>query len=143
MGLSFLLAVLALPVSAILSVPEVHAAPLLLDSTSTIAAYIQDQVDIIGASSTVAMYVSREESHLIATSTGDMDIICKYKRSPNYGKPVRAKGIWQITDCYHPEITDKQAYDVIWSTAWALPRIASTSECTKEWTTCRTYYNEN
>ena len=104
-------------------------------STSTVRAYIESQTDLPRA-----VFIARGESHFVWNERGDMDIICWNKRSPFYGKPVAARGVWQITRCYHPEVTDAQADDVEWSTAWALPRIADKKKCIKEWTQCRLYY---
>ncbi|MFA6991933.1 MAG: hypothetical protein WC269_01470 [Candidatus Gracilibacteria bacterium] len=53
------------------------------------------------------------ESGLRADAVGDMNIIC-----PRTGKSVRARGMFQITECYHPEVTDEQAFDPYWSARW-------------------------
>ena len=90
-----------------------------------------------GASTTLVDYIITQESGYVATSTGDMDITCK-----RTGKPVRAKGIFQITDCWFPQISDEQAYDPIWSMDWAIPFIANKKTCEMLWTTCRVYYGD-
>lgn len=75
--------------------------------------------------------IVRLESHYIRTAEGDMDIICK-----RTGKPVRARGPVQITECFHPEVSDENAFDWEYSLNWAAEKIAS-KQCGKEWTTCR------
>ena len=80
-------------------------------------------------------YIITNESQWNTKATGDMDIICK-----RTGKPVRARGLLQITECYHPQITDKQAYEPIFSLDWAMKKIANKKTCIREWTTCRNYY---
>lgn len=84
-------------------------------------------------------FIASTEGHYNVRALGDMDLICKY--GPNKGKPVRAKGAWQITDCGHPEITDEQAFDLEWSTEWSLNVIASSKkDCMIQWTQCAKWY---
>jgi len=83
----------------------------------------------------VVNYIISNESNWKPTALGDMDIICK-----RTGKPVEARGLMQITECYHPEITDRQAYNPIFALEWAIPLIADEITCKEQWTTCRNYY---
>lgn len=123
--------------SALLTVPVAHAAA--LEAPLTPQAYIEQQARLYNVSVPLALYVAGHESPgFIATSTGDMNIICR--SGPNRGKPVRAKGNWQITDCYHAEVTDAQAFDLTWSTAWAMPILKNPVTCKHEFSTCRDYY---
>jgi hypothetical protein len=69
-------------------------------------------------------------------AVGDMNI---YRN----GKPVRARGIWQITQAYHPEISDSEAFDPIWSTEYVMPILKNKKLCEQEFTTCRIYYNQS
>src|SRR5574343_477010 len=62
-----------------------------------------------GINVSLAQYVVSNESQYDINNIGDMDIICK--TGPNKGKPVRARGLMQITDCYYPEVTDEQAFN--------------------------------
>ena len=64
-----------------------------------------------GAFLSVIRQESRFDPH---PADGDMKIICK-----RTGAPVRARGIAQITECYHPEVTDAEAYDPAWALEWA------------------------
>lgn len=139
--LEFIIAVLlVIPTDpSVLTVPIVHAAEL-DTSTTTVAEYVAQEARDAGVPLARALYVARVESKgFDAFATGDMDITCP--RGPNKGKPVRARGLWQITECYHPEVTDAEAYSFIWSTQWALPRLKNPATCRQEWTACRAYLN--
>lgn len=83
-----------------------------------------------------ALFLTWHESHWKPTALGDGHLICNLKKSPNFGKPIRSRGVWQINDCAHPEITDKQANDVEWSTHWAMQTIAKDGSC-RQWSTCK------
>lgn len=100
-------------------------------STTTVRNYIASSTPLKRA-----IVIAQRESGFIYNQRGDMDITC-WRAGPYYGEPVAARGIWQITRCYHPEITDEQADDPEWSTQWALPRIKDPVTCRNEWTTCR------
>lgn len=73
-----------------------------------------------GISEELFIRILLDESGASSTVIGDMNKICK--KGPNKGKPVRARGAWQITECHWPEITDEQAFNPIWSTSWAAER---------------------
>lgn len=130
----FLFYILSLPASAVLSPHLAQASTYDFTSTTTVREYILLQVE---SATSTAMKIAEKESGYTWNARGDMDILCANKRSPFYGKPIEARGVFQITKCYHPEITDEQADDVIWATAWALPLIADRKTCRQEWTTCR------
>lgn len=65
-----------------------------------------------------------------------MEIYCPYT-----GKPVRARGLLQITECYQPQISDKQAYDPVYAMEWSIPKMKDKETCRQLWTTCRWYYD--
>ena len=108
------------------------ALPLVFSNTATYTkdivitpAYAQEAPIIATIESLEDKVIRIAKEHKIATTTlfnliksessfnpnqlGDMDINCKV--GVNKGKPVRAKGLVQITDCYNPDITDDQAFD--------------------------------
>jgi soluble lytic murein transglycosylase-like protein len=88
----------------------------------------------------LAHYIAEHESHYKTNLEGDMNITCKV--GVNKGKPVRARGIFQITQCYYPEFTDKQAFDPETNIRFAMDIIAKgKSTCMSQFTTCRWYYN--
>lgn len=110
-------------------------------STTSVRALVDRLITEYDAPRAQTHYIVDKESGYIYNEVGD-DFPCPAKNSPNYGKPVRAKGIMQITDCYHPEITDAQAFDPEWSLRWALPLIKDKKTCLKEWTTCRWWFTK-
>lgn len=60
---------------------------------------------------------------------GDMKSICE-----RTGKPIRARGLAQITECWHPEVTDEQAYDVEFSIRFLIQYLKD-GKCS-QWSTC-------
>lgn len=109
-------------------------------STTTVRDYVVAQ-----ASTTpdLAEFVAGNESGFVYNQRGDLNLTCLNTDSPYYGRKVYARGVWQITRCYHPEISDAQADDVIWSTIWAVSRLKNKKLCMQEWTQCRLYYKGN
>ncbi len=85
-----------------------------------------------GVSSSLLTHIALKESTGSSTILGDMKLICH--SGPNKGKPVRAKGVVQITDCYHPEVTDEQAFDMNFSMRFLASNIKK-GNC-HEWSTC-------
>ena len=76
------------------------------------------------------------ESGLVPSKVGDMKYLCT--SGVNLGKPIRAKGLVQITDCYEPTITDAQAFDPDWALNWAADKIVK-GEAWKTWTVANCY----
>ena len=104
-------------------------------STSSVAAYIKTTAIARNINSDLALFIADKESQFVATSTGDMNLVCP--QGVNKGKPVRARGVFQITECYHPEVSDACAYNVACATDIALPMIRD--NCLKEFSTCKLY----
>lgn len=67
------------------------------------------------------------ESSYRASAVGDMKLICP--RGVNGGLPVRARGLAQITQCYHPEVSDAQAFNPRFAIAWLAKQIALGHGC--------------
>jgi len=57
------------------------------------------------------------------------------------GKPHRSKGIAQINDYWHPEVTVEQAHDVDFSIKFIINGLRK-GKC-HEWTTCRAFKKDN
>lgn len=70
-------------------------------------------IDVFGKNSDMYL-IANCESGFNTYVVGDGHLICK-----RTGLPIRSRGIWQINDCAHPEVSDAQAFDPIWSTNWA------------------------
>ncbi len=83
-----------------------------------------------------ALFLTNKESGWVTDKVGDTHLICNAPKSPNFGKPQRSRGVWQISDCWHPEVTDAQAFDVIWATHWAMQTMTVDKGC-KQWSTCK------
>lgn len=82
-------------------------------------------------------YIIHKESTGSTTVIGDMDIVCK-----RTGKPVRARGILQITECYYPEISDECAFDIDCSIRTMAEKLKDHKTCREQWTTCRQYVDK-
>lgn len=84
----------------------------------------------------MALFVSWGESEWNPNvSDGDGHIMCNIKTSINFGKYTHSRGVWQISDCAHPEVTDAQAHDLKWSTQWAMKTMVNDGGCF-QWSTC-------
>lgn len=79
-------------------------------------------------------YIVEEESRYNLRAIGDMDIVCK-----RTGKPVRSRGILQISECWHPEVSDQCAFDPECSFKSMILLIKDDNTCKEQWTTCRKY----
>lgn len=89
----------------------------------------------------LANYIANNESNYNPLEVGDMNIICHDKSSRGYGKPVRARGIFQLTDCYYPNVSDEQAFNPEFNIDYGMQIIAKGKEtCKEQFTTCRWYY---
>lgn len=107
-----------------------------MTTKAEVRSYVLAQASSTGVWVAKIDHMVENESHYNPKAIGDMQIICA-----RTGKPVRARGLWQITQCYHPEISDAQAFDPEWSTAWALNIIAnSKKDCVSQWTQCAKWY---
>ena len=80
-------------------------------------------------------YMVAGESSWRPKALGDMNQTCK-----RTGKPIRARGILQLTECYWGHITDVCAFDVACALKVSLPLMAKKETCMREWSTCRRYY---
>lgn len=81
----------------------------------------------------VAVHIVGAESDFNPlTRDGDMNILCK-----RTGKPVQARGLAQITSCYHPEVSDEEAHDVEFAIRFLIQGLLD-GKCKKEWSTCPT-----
>lgn len=58
---------------------------------------------------------------------------------PN-GTPHRSRGILQINEFFHPNVSDREAYNVMFSLEWTATKIRD-GMC-HLWTTCRNYKNK-
>jgi len=80
------------------------------------------------------VFIAKCESQLEPKTLGDGHLTCK-----RTGEPMRSRGIWQINECYHPEVSDKQAFDPEWATNWAIKKFKKGTD-SKEWLLCSRKY---
>jgi len=77
----------------------------------------------------IAIEIARGESRFNPNAVGDGHLTCK-----KTGKPIRSRGVYQINNCAHPNITDAQAFDIEWSTRWSINQLKM-GNC-RIWTMC-------
>lgn len=96
----------------------------------------------------IALTIVKKESALQDLSTtskrlaikGDQKILknghgmCTNKKSHLYGKPANARGIAQITECWHANVSDEDAYDVDFSIEFLVSHLVK-GKCGL-WSTC-------
>lgn len=96
-----------------------------------------------GVSKDLAHYIAKNESNYRVEAVGDL-FPCRNTKSPNYGQDVYARGVYQITRCYHYNVSDEQAFNAEYNIEYAMKLIAQGKEvCKTQFTTCRNYYNQN
>lgn len=78
------------------------------------------------------LYETIENESHFTHEVGDTYLTC-----PRTDKSIRARGIPQITDCYHPEITDEQANDDYWAVDWMAQMFREGKQC--EWTAYKNF----
>lgn len=93
--------------------------------------YIEQEATKMGVDPDVALYIWKNEGRGNLRAIGDMDITCG-----RTGKPVRARGGWQITECFYPQVSDACAFDLKCSTAVALPLLKTRKSCLQQFSTC-------
>lgn len=78
---------------------------ILLETPSQIEDWITYQAQIHKVNVGYALKIAKCESNFNPKAVGDSG---------------KSKGIWQIYSKAHPEISEDQAFDVVWSTEWAM-----------------------
>jgi len=93
-----------------------------------------------GVSQELAHYMAKNESQYNPLETGDLTITC-HENNQYKGKPVYARGVYQITRCYYPKVTDAQAFDPAYNIQFAMNIISKgKDDCINQFSTCRDYY---
>jgi hypothetical protein len=89
----------------------------------SIVRYVASEAIEVGVSVPLALFIVEHESQFDPTRTGDTDKVCP-PDSLLPGQVMHARGLWQSVDCWHiTELPNAAAYDVVSSTAWALPEL--------------------
>ena len=95
----------------------------------TISEIIDEKALQYGVSAELVHYIVKKESQYNPKAVGDMNLICE-----RTGKPVRARGILQITECWYPDVSDACAFDATCSLDRMLPVMKK--DCESQWSTC-------
>lgn len=121
----------------LISVAEAQeTAPVAVVSLTTLEerrAYVVEQATKHGIPVERALHVLENEGGYFPTEDGDMDLICR-----RTGKPVRARGPWQITECYYPQVPDEVTDDFKKSTDYVFDNgLLKDGTCQSQFSTCR------
>jgi hypothetical protein len=91
-------------------------------------AFVAARASAYGVNPDLAVWIVRHESQFNPAAKGDGEA---------------SRGLWQISKIYHPEVSDRVAFNAVSSTDWSLGRIRDGKA--KEWSTyhyCRTLYKD-
>jgi hypothetical protein len=95
-----------------------EVAPIRIDPTEHPEKYVAHHAERLGLSGEMVVCIATYESRFRANAIGDRHLTC-----PITGQKQRSRGIFQISDCFHPEVSDEVAFSIPDSTEWALKRI--------------------
>lgn len=90
--------------------------------------YVRNESKKVGVNPLVAVWIVSKESQWRPEALGD---------------DGQSRGLWQISKKYHPEVSDKCAFDYQCSTKWSLKQILKGK--VHEWSTirfCRKWYED-
>lgn len=77
--------------------------------------YVAAHAAKLGLDVDLAVCIAEHESKFQPDALGDGHLTC-----PLTGAPQRSRGLFQISDCWHPEVSDEVAFSVTSATEWAL-----------------------
>jgi len=97
-------------------------------------AYVKEQAEINNINSAGLINLFICESKFETDRVGDTDKVCNLPTSPNYGKVIKSRGVAQINNCSHPEVSNKEAFDFYWSVDWTINKLNNGKA--KEWWHC-------
>ncbi len=111
---------------------------------AAVKSFVAEKARQAGVNPNMALWIiepetSYEAAILSGAQVGDGQLICRETNSPNFGKHERARGPWQINDCYNWNVPDKIANDLKASTEWAMPIMRRHPE---RWSTYADWLNE-
>ena len=120
------------PVEQYASVPIAHAEELAVKTFTFEESieYIRAEAVKADVDPDKAEYIWMHEGRGNLTARGDLEPM-------KDGIPAYARGGWQITRKFHPEVSDECADDLVCSTKQALPMVRD--RCLQEFSTCRGY----
>jgi len=118
--------------------PEGVKKPERIYSKQEIVQLVDKYADKYDVSRDLAHYIVSKESTYNPKNLGDKHITCK-----RTGEPVNARGLMQITQCFHPNVTDEQAYDPEFNLNYGMKLASKKETCIQQFSTCRDYYRIN
>lgn len=95
---------------------------------ATYRSFVAAEAVKYGVDPVVAVWIVKHESQFDPSRTGD---------------DGNSRGLWQISRVWHPEVSDRCAFDAVCSTRWSLAHIKAGHA--KEWSTyrfCRQWYRD-
>ena len=118
-------------------IPAIETYEAEVEEPLSVQELVSHYADEFGVNKELAHYVAFNESSYNPNAIGDMDITC-----PLDGKPVRARGVFQLTDCWYGHIPDEDAFHAETNIKIGIEVIAKgRTTCMSQFTTCRNYYN--
>jgi hypothetical protein len=105
-------------------------------TAQTLEEFIRGKARLNNLDEEKVIFIARCESQMRYGALGDSHLICQSTK-----KPMRSRGIWQINECGHPEVSDEQAFGPSWSTDWAMEIFKNGNE-SKEWKACSNKYQK-
>ena len=124
-----------------LGIAQVVKAPVLkekppLTTREEVRSYIIEKAKENNIPVELALYVADKESTFGQNPIGDTDIIC-----PRTGEAVYARGVYQLTRCYYPQVSDQDAFDNRKNIDYVFDNnLLEGKTCKSQFTTCRHYY---
>lgn len=96
-----------------------------------------------GVSQDLAHYIAKYESRYNPKAVGDLNLTCRNSKSYANGQAVYARGVFQLTRCWYPEVSDAEAFDAETNIQIGISIIAKGREhCINQFSTCRDYYEK-
>lgn len=120
------------------SVTAEDIVPLEINHGKDIHSLVNKFADKYGVPRQLANYIVKNESGYIASKVGDINILCK-----RTNEAVYARGLMQITRCFHPEVSDAEAFNPVTNLKIAMKWASTPERCKQEFSTCRDYYALN
>jgi len=121
----------------LIGIAQVVEAPVLevpdLSTPEAVKAYITKEAIEHNIPVERALHVAEKESHFGEDPKGDLDIICK-----RTGEPVYARGVYQLTRCYYPQVSDEVAFDKQKNIDYVFDNgLLKDGVCQRQFSTCR------
>lgn len=83
--------------------------------------YVHCEAISYGVDPELALFIVTKESGWNPRAEGDTHLTC-----PRTGKRQVSRGLFQINDCWNPDVPTAWAFSVPSSTRWAMPRLRTT-----------------